>query len=130
MTMESTMAGDRINGHGRAANSTHASPIGVSRSEVLGIPEQRLMIAVLRDAIGCCIRGAHTHDVRQRRLRNEAARWMGDGDTVWPYSFENICAALGLDAATVRRRLRAQWFGKQGNDARVLGAAGVPRRAA
>ena len=28
-------------------------------------------------------------------------------ETAWPFSFENICAALGLDADTLRRRLRS-----------------------
>jgi len=128
--MGSSIPGDGMDGHGRAASSAHVSPIGVSRSEIVGTPEQRLMLAVLQDAIRAYFRGAHTHDVRQRRLCNEAVRWIEDGDTVWPYSFENICVALDLDAATVRRRLRARWFGKQRNDARVLGAAGVPRWAA
>jgi len=126
--MGSSIPGDGIDGHGRAANSPHVSPIGVSRSRILGTPEQRLMLAVLQDALCSLFRGAH--DVRQRQLCNKAACWIDDGNTEWPYSFENICVALGLDAATVRRRLRARWLGKQGNDACVLGAAGVPRWAA
>jgi hypothetical protein len=79
------------------------------------LPEQRLMAAVLEDAFRCLHGkalidgGAETGEVRRRRRvlpQQAAALWFASPDTVWPYSFENICAALGLDAGALRQRLR------------------------
>ena len=68
-------------------------------------PERALMHAVLDDAIGCL-----AGDVGQRRERGtlaaEARQWIDDPDRRWPYSFENVCDALGLDADYMRARLR------------------------
>lgn len=69
-------------------------------------PEQRLMIAVLRDAIDCLERYRCATDTRGRRLFKEATRWFLADETDWPYSFECICEVLGLDANAVRQRLR------------------------
>ena len=63
-------------------------------------PEQRLMIAVLEDALDC-LTGSHG-----RRLSDEAKQWFLADETHWPYSFECICGALDLDADAVRQRLR------------------------
>ena len=45
---------------------------------------------------------------RRRRLlpQQVAALWFVSPDTSWPFSFENICAALELDAGALRQRLR------------------------
>jgi hypothetical protein len=77
------------------------------------LPEQRLMAAVLEDAFRCLHRkavidsGVETEKVRRRLVpQNAAACWFASHDTTWPFSFENICAALGLDAGALRQRLR------------------------
>src|SRR5262249_14598525 len=44
------------------------------------------------------------HDLRVTVDENLAG-WFASTDRRWPYSFENICAALGLDARGIRRRL-------------------------
>lgn len=65
--------------------------------------EKLLMAAVLHDAIKCVEYGrlyARAH--RARRLGAEAEAWMRDEDVWWPYSFVNICLALGLDTGMVR----------------------------
>jgi hypothetical protein len=69
------------------------------------VPEQRLMIAVVQDAINCIEKYRFATDRRGRRLFDEVTQWLGAKDTSWPYSFESICEVLGLDANAVRHRL-------------------------
>src|SRR5436309_1876605 len=45
---------------------------------------------------------------RARRLRDEVDAWFAADGEDWPFSFVNLCYALGLDASAVRRRL-APW---------------------
>ena len=68
-------------------------------------PEQRLMIAVVQDAINCIEKYRFATDHRGRRLFREVTQWLGAKATGWPYSFEAICEVLGLDANAVRHRL-------------------------
>ena len=68
-------------------------------------PEQRLMIAVLHDALDCLEKYRFATDRRGRRLFDEVTQWLGAKETGWPYSFESICEVLGLDADAVRHRL-------------------------
>ena len=66
-------------------------------------PEQRLMIAVLQDALDCIEKYRYATDTHGRRLFQEAKQWFLADETDWPYSFECICGALDLDADAVRR---------------------------
>ena len=68
-------------------------------------PEQRLMIAVLWDAIHCVEKYRDAGNSVGRRLFLEAQRWFFAGETDWPYSFESICAVLDLDSNAVRERM-------------------------
>ena len=68
-------------------------------------PEQRLMIAVLHDALDCLEKYRFATGRQERRLFHQAKRWVLADDTQWPYSFECICGALDIDPTTVRRRL-------------------------
>jgi hypothetical protein len=68
-------------------------------------PEQRLMIAVLYDALACLAKYRFAVDRRGRRLFDEAREWFFADEPAWPYSFEHICAVLDLDAEAVRQRL-------------------------
>lgn len=65
--------------------------------------ELALMRAVLDDAIRCFQQPRGRKAVR---LAHEAERWLFSDQTRWPFAFLNICAALGLDAAYLRRGLR------------------------
>lgn len=69
-------------------------------------PELRLMAAVLEDAIRTFCRCAASQTARSRRLFEETAEWFDTSDVSWPFSFENICDALGLEAEWIRRLLR------------------------
>lgn len=68
-------------------------------------PEERLMIAVLHDALDCLEKYRFATGRQGRRLFHQTKRWFLADDTLWPYSFERICGALDLDANTVRQRI-------------------------
>jgi hypothetical protein len=76
-------------------------------------PHARLMTAVLQTVLddyrGSVYRrsagfGAPT-DIRARR---QAIEYVASTDRAWPFSFENLCEALGLDAAGLRRQLHKE----------------------
>jgi hypothetical protein len=63
-----------------------------------------LMRAVLADALYCYHLGAGSV-TRTRRLAHEARAWFHSEDERGPFAFVNVCRALGLDPAAIRRRL-------------------------
>jgi len=67
--------------------------------------EQRLMLAVLEDAVACFQEGEKTPDRYKKRLAREAEEWMFADDPSWPFSFENVCAHLGFNTEYIRRGL-------------------------
>jgi hypothetical protein len=71
-------------------------------------PEERLMLAIFEDALGCFQRGTRAEGVHRRRLFMEACDWIFCRDRYWPFSFENICETFGIDPGYVRCAL-AQW---------------------
>ena len=71
-----------------------------------GCGERALMRAVLEDAIRC-LSGAGGPMRLRPSLAAEARRWVTDHDRHWPYSFENICAALKFEPESLRRGLQA-----------------------
>jgi hypothetical protein len=71
-------------------------------------PEQRLMIAVLHDALDCLNKYRFATASHDRRLFDEAKEWFLADEAKWPYSFECICSVLGLDSTAVRQRLRME----------------------
>ncbi len=75
-------------------------------SERVLSPEQRLMLAILEDAVYTVLKYAGSRSRRARRLVRDAERWMARSEPWWLFSFENICAVLGLEAEAVRDRLR------------------------
>jgi hypothetical protein len=75
-------------------------------------PHKRLMLAVLQAVVDDCRRplsrppGAAGASA-ERRLSEEARAYVASTDRSWPFSFENLCDAIGLDAACLRRELAA-----------------------
>jgi hypothetical protein len=80
------------------------SDISVPTAELL--PEQRLMIALVRDALRCIERYRYARDTRGRRLFAQEAQWVLSNDTDWLYAFARCCESLNLDPEAVRRTLR------------------------
>lgn len=68
-------------------------------------PEKVLMFAVLKDAVTCIGKYAGSSKGRAKRLFGETRDWILLEDEDWPFSFNNICAALGLEPACLRRAL-------------------------
>ena len=54
------------------------------------------MAAVLRAVI---------EDAADAATRKSAMAYVDSTDRCWPFSFENLCEALDMDASSVRRRL-------------------------
>jgi hypothetical protein len=67
--------------------------------------EQRLMLAVLVDAINILQGWTRMGSARKRRAFAEAAHWVITSGTNYPFSFDSVCDALGIDSAILRERL-------------------------
>jgi hypothetical protein len=90
---------------------------GAMRSTGLS-SEQRLMLSVLVDAINLIRGWQGTGSARRRQAFAEAAHWINVTRTNYPFSFESICDALGIDAEIVRRWI-SRLTKRQANMARV-----------
>ena len=71
-------------------------------------PEEKLLFAVLADAIECFQKYLGVNGRRRRKLFLQAEAWIYSGDSSWPYSFENICEVLNIDPKYLRLGL-IQW---------------------
>lgn len=97
-----------------ASKSLHVLlPVQVPRGTAarLGLPQRRLMLAVLQavlDDFEWTPPGAvgMRPTPRDRRTRLAALAYVESRDRSWPFSFDNICEATGLDGAGIRRALR------------------------
>jgi hypothetical protein len=70
--------------------------------------EQRLMLALLADAINVYQQGALARSTRKRLLYVDAERWiMQSRASRHAFSFETVCEALGIDPSVLRRGLIA-----------------------
>jgi hypothetical protein len=70
--------------------------------------EQRLMLALLADAINVYQQGVMSKATRKRLLYVDAERWiMASQPNAHAFSFSTVCDALGINASMLRRRLLA-----------------------
>ena len=81
-------------------------------------PEKRLMLAVLEEAIATFQRHAVSRTPRSMRLVQDVEEWTAATDQDWPYSFENICAALNLESEYLRKGM-ARWKATQHRQAGI-----------
>jgi hypothetical protein len=70
-------------------------------------PELALMRAVLQDAILCYLGRARRRRIDPRILSREAEHWLRVNDWESPFSFNNVCEALGLCHESTRRSILA-----------------------
>lgn len=70
-------------------------------------PARALVAAVLDDAVAILKRRDMSASRAGKRLFEETVAWCSADDLEHPFSFLNACAALDLDADTLRRRLLA-----------------------
>jgi hypothetical protein len=67
--------------------------------------EQRLMLAVLADAINLVQDGARSISPRKRTSFAEAKNWIFQSGVRCPLSFDNVCDALGIESEALRWRV-------------------------
>ncbi len=68
--------------------------------------EQRLMLALLADAINVYQQGVLSRDTRKRMLFIDAERWiMAGSKSRHAFSFDTVCDALGINSIVLRRRM-------------------------
>ncbi len=65
-------------------------------------PERRLVIAVLQDAVDCFQKHLRARDRKARQLFVDAQEWIASEDRSWPFSFENVCDLLQINAQYLR----------------------------
>jgi hypothetical protein len=65
------------------------------------------MAAVLEDSLNVRRRGPRATGRGARLLYAEVRRWFASNDVQWPFSFVNVCQALGLEPSVVRSGARA-----------------------
>lgn len=65
-------------------------------------PERRLVIAVLQDAVDCYQKHLRAQDRKARQLFVDAQQWIDSEDRSWPFSFENVCDLLQINADYLR----------------------------
>jgi hypothetical protein len=69
------------------------------------VPEDRLMLAVLLDAVALLREyafGTHPHS---RRTVVDTLAWFASDDASWPLSFRNVCVVLDIDVDHFRDAL-------------------------
>ena len=71
-------------------------------------PQKRLMLAVLQTVVddhwgSAYRRAAGRGAVTDPKSLREASAYVASTDRSWPFSFENLCEAIGLDADYLRR---------------------------
>ena len=85
------------------------SQVACVRAEGRAQPQRLLMLAVLRTALeDCALRaddGSHLGRRPDARARHHAVAFIFSDDRSWPFSFENICDTIGIDAQRLRRRV-------------------------
>ncbi len=69
------------------------------------MPEKRLFAAVLMSAIADFEEVADSSKQRDNPQFQKLRAWFLSRDTTWPFSFENVCQNLELDAGCIRARL-------------------------
>lgn len=71
-------------------------------------PEKRLMLALLDDAVKCFQKYLPAKSGRGKRRFTEVEQWFWDKTREDTFSFEHVCAVLGLSPSYLRRMLN-QW---------------------
>ena len=80
-------------------------------------PQRRLMAAVLQAVVDDCRNLSYRPTGGWRapadgRDLQKAIAYVASRDRTWPFSFENVCEALGFNAARLRRELQVDVVGR------------------
>lgn len=76
----------------------------------LSDPHRRLMAAVLQTVVDDCREATARRQLppaseAETRGARKAIAYVASSDRGWPFSFENLCEALGLDSQSLRAAL-------------------------
>jgi len=88
--------------------------LSLQRADVrLVDPYKRLMVAVLQAVVDDCRGTAHRRAAGYRAPTNlrgirQAIAYVASTDRAWPFSFENLCESLGMDAGWLRHKLQKE----------------------
>ena len=91
---------------------------------------ERLLLAVLMDAIRCFQAPRSAASSRHEHLRSEARQWLFQKSGRGPFSFEAVCEALDLEPNQLRRGL-IKWRDANTSEQReavIRGRLASPRR--
>lgn len=94
----------------RSGRGTGRPLSGIGRTAGTGSlppPELALMRAVLQDAVLCYLGRAKRRRIDPRILAREAEHWIRINDWDSPFSFNNVCEALGLNHQSTRNTILA-----------------------
>jgi len=69
------------------------------------IPDKRLLMAVLEDAVRCFQANVGAPNATRRRLFYETDQWIQNDSADGPFSYVAVCETLGIDPAYLRRAL-------------------------
>jgi hypothetical protein len=75
-----------------------------ARNDLL-TPHQRLVLAILENALHDFLRYRHLKGKREKRLFREALEWFTTPDEKGIFSFGVVCQSLGLEPEYIRRGL-------------------------
>jgi hypothetical protein len=98
------MAAGRLAGVPFEPDIITASQWRVRHAGLPDSPEVRLAAAVLEQAVDDPVRWRRRG---KERCTADAPGWFARTDRAWPFSFENLCELLELDADAVRREVMA-----------------------
>jgi hypothetical protein len=87
----------------------------VRRNRDAIVPEGRLMLAVLEDAVHIYQHSSRLLDARNRRLFRQTDEWFTSNEATSPFSFITICQVFGLDPDYLRAGLR-RWSSIHGTN--------------
>jgi hypothetical protein len=68
-------------------------------------PENRLLLAVLEDAIHCFQDNVLAENGKSKKLFDDAEEWLLKEGVDWIFSFRNVCELLGIDPEYLRAGL-------------------------
>ena len=81
---------------------------GIPSGQKAGLPEHRLMWALLQDAVTIMAAHRRTAAHHPGKLKRQTLAWIMNEDRGHVFAFENICETLGLDADWFRGKVLGQ----------------------
>ena len=75
------------------------------RGKTLALPEERLMVAILEDAVASFQEYCAAQHGKRKQLFNDVEKWFFAASSGWIFDFESICSIVGFDPDYFRRGL-------------------------